>query len=93
MRTDGDFVFYNQPLAARGAARLLGKTHHGIRASERASLRLVALPHDIHRVVVSINMAVVTGQTCAALHDAALQITSPQPHGPSRRLPTPTSAR
>jgi stress response protein SCP2 len=77
VRTDSDFVFYNQPLAAHGAARLLGKTRHETRMSEQPSLRLAALPHDTHRVIVSINMDVDTGQTCAALHDAALQISSP----------------
>jgi stress response protein SCP2 len=77
VRSDADFAFYNQPVVADGAARLLGKTHDGLRTVERASVRLAALPPDIHRVVVSINMDVDSGLTCAALHDAALQITGP----------------
>jgi stress response protein SCP2 len=77
VRSDADFAFYNQPVVADGAARLLGKTHHGLHSVERASVRLSALPPDVHRVVVSINMDVDTGLTCAALHDAGLQISGP----------------
>lgn len=77
VRTDEDFVFYNQPLAAHGAARLLGKTRNGPHTSERATIRLAALPHDVHRIAVSINMDTATGLTCAALQDASLRIDSP----------------
>ena len=56
VRHDEDFIFYNQPVAAGGAARLLGKTRHGNSTTGRASLRLAALPHDVHRIVISINM-------------------------------------
>jgi stress response protein SCP2 len=77
VRSDDDFVFYNQPIAAEGAARLLGKQSEGEGTAERASLRLSALPSDVHRIAISMNMAVDVGLTCAALHEATLRITSP----------------
>ena len=77
VRSDQDFVFYNQPIAAEGAARLLGKTPAGEGTVERASLHLSALPPDVHRIAVSMNVDVESGATCGALRGAALQITSP----------------
>ncbi|WP_309500337.1 TerD family protein [Streptomyces shenzhenensis] len=69
---DEDFVFYNQPSAARGAARLLGKQPDGPRTVERAALHLAALPAHIQRVTVAINMDVDTGLACGALTHARL---------------------
>jgi stress response protein SCP2 len=69
---DEDFVFYNQPSAAQGAARLLGKQTDGPRTVERAALHLAALPAPLQRVTIAINMDVDTGLTCGALTHAAL---------------------
>ncbi|MEU7061172.1 TerD family protein [Streptomyces sp. NPDC046197] len=71
---DEDFVFYfyNQPSAAHGAARLLGKQTEGPRTVERAALHLAALPAHIQRVTIAINMDVDTGLTCSALTHTAL---------------------
>ncbi len=74
VRGDEDFVFYHQPAAAGGAARLLGKQPEAQVVTERAGLHLSALPADVHRVAVSINMDVDTGLTCAALIHAALDL-------------------
>ncbi|WP_078495955.1 TerD family protein [Streptomyces sp. LaPpAH-108] len=71
---DEDFVFYNQPVGASGAARLLGKQTEGPYAVERASLRPAALPPHVHRVTVALNMAVDTGLTCGSLTHAALSL-------------------
>ncbi|MFJ8111627.1 TerD family protein [Streptomyces sp. NPDC096132] len=71
---DEDFVFYNQPSAAQGAARLLGKQPDGPHIVERAALHLAALPAHIQRVTVAVNMDVDTGLTCAALTHAALHM-------------------
>ncbi|WP_406416384.1 TerD family protein [Streptomyces sp. NBC_00873] len=71
---DQDFVFYNQPSAANGAARLLGKQDEGPHVTEKAAVHLTALPEHVQRVVVSINMDVDTGLTCAALTHAALHM-------------------
>lgn len=76
MRGDEDFVFYHQPSAAGGAARLLGEQPAGEVVTERAALHLCALPPDVQRVAVSINMDVDTGLSCAALAQAALDLRS-----------------
>ncbi|MEU6242675.1 TerD family protein [Streptomyces sp. NPDC047024] len=73
---DEDFVFYNQPDGASGAARLLGKETEGPYTVERASLRPAALPPHIHRVTIALNMDVDTGLTCGALTHAALNLDS-----------------
>lgn len=69
---DEDFVFYNQPSAAQGAARLLGKQTDGPHTVERAALHLAALPAHIQRITIAVNMDVDTGLTCGALTHAAL---------------------
>lgn len=74
VRSDDDFVFYNQPSAAQGAARLLGKQREGWCTVERAALHLTALPADVHRVAIAINMDVDTGLTCGALRHASLYL-------------------
>ena len=92
VRHDEDFIFYNQPIAAGGAARLLGKTRHGQSTTERASLRLAALPHDVHRVVISINMDVDHGRICAAFQQALLHIANPTASQPSPAATESTSS-
>ncbi|WP_326815709.1 TerD family protein [Streptomyces sp. NBC_01763] len=47
---DQDFVFYNQPSAANGAARLLGKHDEGPHVTEKAAVHLTALPEHVQRV-------------------------------------------
>ncbi|MFE0520785.1 TerD family protein [Streptomyces sp. NPDC058954] len=74
---DADFVFYNQPATADGAARLLGKQQEGPHTVERATVHLSALPDHVQRVAIAINMDVDTGLTCAALTHASLDIDSP----------------
>ncbi|WP_309500486.1 TerD family protein [Streptomyces shenzhenensis] len=69
---DEDFVFYNQPSAARGAARLLCKQPDGPHTVERAALHLASLPAHIQRVAIAVNMDVDTGLTCDALTHASL---------------------
>ncbi|MBO2450905.1 TerD family protein [Actinomadura barringtoniae] len=73
---DEDFVFYNQPSTAQGAARLLGKQPEGPFLVERAAVHLAALPGHLHRVIVSINMDVETGLTCGALTHSTLHMQS-----------------
>ncbi|MET9088885.1 TerD family protein [Streptomyces sp. NPDC004237] len=69
---DEDFVFYNQPSAAHGAARLMGKQPEGPHTVESAALHLAALPTHIQRVTIAINMDVDTGLSCGALTHAHL---------------------
>lgn len=72
--SDDDFVFYNQPSVAQGAARLLGKQAEGRHTVERAAVHLAAMPAHIHRIAVAINMDVDTGLTCGALTYASLSM-------------------
>lgn len=71
---DTDFVFYNQPSAAQGAARLLGKQNDGAHTVERAAVHLTALPERVQRMTIAINMDVDTGLTCGSLTHAELSI-------------------
>ncbi|MEU6577543.1 TerD family protein [Streptomyces sp. NPDC046805] len=71
---DEDFVFYNQPSAAAGAARLLGKGIEGAYTVERAALHPAALPPYVQRVAIAVNMDVDAGLTCGALTHADLRI-------------------
>lgn len=73
---DGDFVFYNQPVGAGGAVRLLGKQAEGPAAVERAAVHLSVLPSHVRRVVLSVNMDVDTGLTCGTLTHARLTANS-----------------
>ncbi|MFF3447846.1 TerD family protein [Streptomyces sp. NPDC002667] len=71
---DEDFVFYNQPSAAGGGARLLGKQQEGPHTVERATVHLSALPDRVQRVAIAINMDVETGLTCGSLTHASLDL-------------------
>ncbi|MFD4863957.1 TerD family protein [Streptomyces sp. NPDC058412] len=72
--SDEDFVFYNQPSAAQGAVRLLGKQNDGTRSVERAAIHLAALPEHVQRMTIAINMDVDTGLTCGSLTQAELSM-------------------
>ncbi|MFF2361173.1 TerD family protein [Streptomyces sp. NPDC058122] len=71
---DEDFVFYNQPSAADGGARLLGKQQEGPHTVERATVHLSALPDRVQRIAIAINMDVDTGLTCGSLTHATLNL-------------------
>ncbi|MFG2472270.1 TerD family protein [Streptomyces canus] len=90
---DEDFVFYNQPSAADGAARLLGKQQEGPQTVERATVHLSALPDRVHRVAVAINMDVETGLTCGYLTHAALDLDGPSGTAWTFRPPADPSIR
>ncbi|MER5304282.1 TerD family protein [Streptomyces lasiicapitis] len=72
--SDEDFVFYNQPSAAGGAVRLLGKQNDGTQTVERAAVHLTALPEHVQRMTLAINMDVDTGLTCGSLTHAELSM-------------------
>ncbi|MGK4580652.1 restriction endonuclease [Kitasatospora sp. HPMI-4] len=74
VRGDGDFVFYHQPSAERGAVALLPRQASDGRSTEGATVRLPSLPAAVHRVAVSVNMDTDSGVTCAELRDALLEV-------------------
>ncbi|MER7107080.1 TerD family protein [Streptomyces sp. NPDC000229] len=53
VRSDADFYFYNNPVAADGSVQLLGKTPTPDGSEDRISFDLDAVPPDIERIVVS----------------------------------------
>jgi stress response protein SCP2 len=53
VRSDADFYFYNNPVAADGSVQLLGKTPTADGNEDRISFDLTAVPADVDRVVVA----------------------------------------
>ncbi|CAL9527222.1 hypothetical protein SUDANB140_03977 [Streptomyces sp. enrichment culture] len=53
VRSDGDFYFYNNPVAADGSVQLLGKAPVGEGSEDRIVFDLTAVPLDVERVVVA----------------------------------------
>ncbi len=53
VRGDGDFYFYNNPVAADGSVHLLGKTPTADGDEDRIGFDLTAVPPDVARVVVA----------------------------------------
>ncbi|MBT2443452.1 TerD family protein [Streptomyces sp. ISL-36] len=53
VRSDGDFYFYNNPVAADGSVQLLGKTPTESGDEDRISFDLTAVPSGIDRIVVA----------------------------------------
>lgn len=56
VRSDADFVFYNQPPGAGGAVRHLGKQQDGTRTVDRAQVDVGALPADVDKVVIGASL-------------------------------------
>jgi len=74
VRSDEDFVFYHQPSAADGSVTLHPKESTAGRCSERATLRVPALPAAVDRIAVSVNMDSDSGASCADLREAGLEV-------------------
>ncbi|MGV9242786.1 TerD family protein [Streptomyces sp. NPDC003710] len=53
VRSDTDFYFYNNPVAADGSVQLLGKTPTADGNEDRISFDLSAVPSDVDRMVVA----------------------------------------
>ncbi|MCZ9347691.1 TerD family protein, partial [Streptomyces sp. TRM76130] len=53
VRSDSDFYFYNNPVAADGSVQLLGKTPTESGDEDRISFDLTAVPSGIDRIVVT----------------------------------------
>ncbi|RDD89317.1 TerD family protein [Streptomyces parvulus] len=53
VRSDADFYFYNNPVAADGSVQLLGKAPAGEGSEDRIGFDLTAIPPDVERVVVA----------------------------------------
>ncbi|MDK1343934.1 TerD family protein [Streptomyces sp. 378] len=53
VRSDADFYFYNNPVAADGSVQLLGKEPTGDGSEDRISFDLTAVPSEVERIVVA----------------------------------------
>ncbi|MGW0292990.1 TerD family protein [Streptomyces tuirus] len=53
VRSDADFYFYNNPLAADGSVQLLGKEPTGDGSEDRISFDLTAVPAEVERIVLA----------------------------------------
>ncbi|AIA05922.1 hypothetical protein DC74_5462 [Streptomyces noursei] len=53
VRTDADFYFYNNPVAADGSVQLLGKTPTADGNEDRISFDLTAVPDGVDRIVIA----------------------------------------
>ncbi|MEU0585997.1 TerD family protein [Streptomyces sp. NPDC006132] len=53
VRSDADFYFYNNPVAADGSVQLLGKEPTADGSEDRISFDLTAVPADVERIVVA----------------------------------------
>ena len=76
VRSDADFVFYNQPTTPDGAIRHTGATPGGATASETLDIALNGLHLDIHRVVAAVS---VDGGRFADVQDLRVTATTPDP--------------
>lgn len=56
VRSDADFVFYNQPVGGQGAVRHLGRAVEGPRTVDRISVTVGALPADVDKVVIGASL-------------------------------------
>jgi stress response protein SCP2 len=56
VRSDADFVFYNQPSGAGGAVRHLGKTARGGATVDQVRIDPAALPADVEKVVIGASL-------------------------------------
>ncbi|SFT53745.1 Stress response protein SCP2 [Geodermatophilus amargosae] len=56
VRSDADFVFYNQPSGAGGAVRHLGKTARGSATVDQVRIDPAALPADVEKVVIGASL-------------------------------------
>ncbi|PRY49643.1 stress response protein SCP2 [Geodermatophilus tzadiensis] len=56
VRSDDDFVFYNQPSGAGGAVRHLGKSTRGGATVDQVRIDPAALPPDVEKVVIGASL-------------------------------------
>jgi stress response protein SCP2 len=73
VRSDEDFIFFNQPVGANGAVKHLGKSQRGNIVVDQISVDVNALPADIEKVVIG---ASVDGGTFGGLTGLGVEVAS-----------------
>ena len=56
VRSDEDFIFYNQPVGAGGAVKHLGKSQRGTTVVDQISIDVTSLPAEIEKVVIGASL-------------------------------------
>lgn len=56
VRSDADFVFYNQPASPDGSVKHIGKSVDGLEISDGVDIALGANPVDVDRVVIAVSV-------------------------------------
>lgn len=74
VRGDEDFVFYNAPVGADGAVRLLGKRATDDRAEDRVVVDLGGLPEDVPRVLIAASLDAASGTGFGDVGDLSVEI-------------------
>jgi stress response protein SCP2 len=72
VRSDGDFYFYNNPVAADGSVQLLGKAPTADGNEDRITFDLTAIADDAERIVVAASRY--EGARFSELHDLCLTL-------------------
>ena len=82
VRSDADFVFYNQPSGADGAVRHLGKGDRGGAIVDRVAIDLSRIPSGVEKVVIGASL---DGGTFGALSGLAVEVASAEAADPAVR--------
>ena len=76
VRSDADFVFYNQPATPDGAVRQTATTPGGATSTETLHIATDNLSPDVHRIVAAVS---VDGGRFANVHDLVVTATTTSP--------------
>ena len=76
VRSDADFVFYNQPVTPDGAVRHTATTPGGATSTETLHIAIDNLTPDVHRIVAAVS---VDGGRLADVHDLVVTATTTSP--------------
>jgi stress response protein SCP2 len=74
VRTDDDFVFYNAPVGADGAVRLVGKTESEDGSEDRVAIDVEALPGSVQRVAIAASLDGQDGTGFGSLRGLSLTV-------------------
>ncbi len=77
VRSNDDFVFYNQVEAEDGAVRLLGKTKEDGQAQDRLLVGLQNLPESIAKVLIALSLEAPEGVGFSSVQQVAVTASTP----------------
>lgn len=74
VRTDDDLIFYNAPVGADGAVRLVGKTESEDGSEDRVAIDVEALPSSVHHVAIAASLQHDDGLGFGSLGELSLTV-------------------